>query len=193
MPADSARPAKVLSIPNTTSPRGESLDRINWLTTVPASPGATTLTVIPVDFSNCVISESLSVNESWATTVSVVPARETGAELVDSVELDEGDPDTLVPDDALGLELVDIVAGEPDPHPARVSRPASATTARRVGVMVTSSNLMEGPATMPGRWSRLPTPVRTGSGPRVCAGAHSQRPDGAPLSVRSDASSRTLG
>src|SRR5690606_7070759 len=73
---------------------------------------------------------------------------------------------------------------------ARVS-PAAASAARRARVvMVDKRDPPRGAGGVPGRRgvrrpgrdSRLPTPVLTGSGSRVCGCPHSQRPLDAPLS-----------
>ena len=78
-PSASARPAKVLSMPKTTSPSGESFVRTSWLVSVPASPGATKVTSSPESASNCVSSSSVRLNESCVTTVSVVGAGASAA------------------------------------------------------------------------------------------------------------------
>src|SRR6478735_10919105 len=72
IPASSALLRNVLSMPKSTSPCGRFLVRIAVLTTLPASPFLSTLTVMPV----CLVKSASvffeSANESYVTRVTVL-------------------------------------------------------------------------------------------------------------------------
>src|SRR6478609_5817775 len=105
MPASSALLRNVLSTPKSTSPCGRFLVRIAVLTTLPASPFLSTLTVIPVFLVKSARVFLDSANESYVTSVTVFE--------VTAVDDGEADDEDAVGDVSL-------------PHPVRATATAAA-------------------------------------------------------------------
>ena len=84
MPQSRPRCKKVLSMPNSTSPSGSPAVRQAWATSTPASPEASCSTLMPVDSVKASRVSGDTLNESWVSSVTVVPERSSPSATVSS-------------------------------------------------------------------------------------------------------------